>query len=55
MDDWQQFQHADELAHMQMVIEALRCAEVSGTPREVIDLLAYECGVREQFNKEVRK
>lgn len=53
--DWQHAQRMDELARMHEVIEALKRAEASGTPRDVIDLLAYECGVREQFNKEARQ
>lgn len=51
-DDWQAMQHADECARQQQIVEALERARSAGTPPDVIDLLAYECGVREVFNKE---
>ena len=51
MNDWQEQQRADETARIQQCLEALAQAERFGTPHEVVELLAYECGVGEIYRK----
>lgn len=50
-DDWQAAQHADELLHLEQVLTALKRAEESGTPHEVVLFLAGECGARDLYRK----
>lgn len=52
MNDWQAQQQQDECMRQQAIVEALKAARAAGTPETAIDILAYECGVREQFTKE---
>lgn len=47
--DWTEAQQADESARIQQTLAALETAERSGTPHEVVQLLAYECGVGEFY------
>jgi hypothetical protein len=54
MEDWQAAQWADECARMKQIVDALESAERAGTPKDVIDLLAYEAGVGEIYNQEKR-
>lgn len=53
--DWIEAQHQDELMRQAEILEALHKAEEQGVPPEIINLLAYECGVGEQMKKEIRK
>lgn len=53
-NDWQAAQHADELTRQQAVIEALRIAKARGVPEDKLMTLAYECGVANDFYKEIR-
>lgn len=52
--DWQAAQHADELVRQQAVLEALRVARAAGTPDDKLMTLAVECGVANDFYKEIR-
>lgn len=49
--DWQAQQFADECQRFREVIEALEIAEKSGTPHEVVLILARECGAGEFYAK----
>jgi hypothetical protein len=50
-DDWQAAQFADECERFRAVVESLEIAEKSGTPHEVVLLLARECGAGEFYRK----
>jgi hypothetical protein len=52
MDNWQAEQFRDECERMRQTVEALEAAARAGTPKEYIDILAYESGVAEIYNKE---
>lgn len=52
--DWQAQQHADELVRQQAILEALRVARAAGTPEDKLMTLALECGVANDFYKEIR-
>lgn len=49
--DWQAAQYADECERMKQVVRALEQAEHSGTPHEMVLILADECGVGEFYRK----
>ncbi len=49
MDDWTEQQQLDESERIQQCLSALAQAERNGTPHEVVELLAYECGVGELY------
>jgi hypothetical protein len=51
MNDWQAAQFADECQRLREVMEALEVAEKSGTPREMVLILARECGAGEFYQK----
>lgn len=46
-----EWQRQDEEARMQQAIEALEKAERAGTPKDAIDILAYEAGIAEIYNR----
>lgn len=50
-DEWQAEQWRDECERLRAVVEALEIAEKSGTPHEVVLLLASECGAGETYRK----
>lgn len=53
-DDWQAAQHQDECLRQQAVIEALLAAYKAGTPEDKLMTIAVECGVANDFYKEIR-
>ena len=53
VSDWQALQFKDECERLREIVEALEVAEKSGTPHEVVQLLARECGAGEFY--EARK
>ena len=54
MRDWQAWQFADECARIKDILQALEAAEAAGTPHETVILLAQECGVGAEYQKEKR-
>jgi hypothetical protein len=55
INDWQAAQHADELNRFLEVVHALEVAEKSGTPHEVVLLLANECGAGDFYRKHYKE
>lgn len=49
MNDWQQHQQADDAEQIEQYLFALAQAERNGTPHEVVELLAYGCGVGDLY------
>lgn len=52
--NWQEAQHQDEQARQQAALEALRAARKGALTEEQLMILAYECGVANDFYKEIR-
>jgi hypothetical protein len=50
MDSWQAEQFRDECERMRAAVEALEAAAKAGTPKEALDVLAYEAGVGSIYN-----
>lgn len=50
--EWEEAeQRRDEEERMQQCLEALKAAERAGTPKEYIEILAYESGVGSFYNR----
>lgn len=52
MTDWAEQQHADECARLQAIVEALKVIQKAGAPQSEINLLAVECGVWNEYQRE---
>lgn len=49
-DTWSAWQHADELLRQERALDALKLAELAGTPREALIVLADEAGIGTLYN-----
>lgn len=52
--NWQEAQHQDELMRQQAALEALREARKAGLSENQLMTLATECGVANDFYKELK-
>ena len=53
--DWQQQQHADELALQKAALDAILHAQKLGLTESECMAIAYSAGIADSFYKEIRK
>lgn len=54
MDGWPEQQHMDELARQEQLARAIKSAEKAGTPKDALEIIVTECGMREFFKEKTK-